>query len=510
MKIAAKKMVRRMKLGDHPFMKVGVIEFNNRAQLRADLTNRESRVISGINTVRTDGGTSIETGIELGRRVLTTARDDLDVGEENIREFMIVISDGGNNSGCGPVLAAANLAKGQGIEMFSVCIGTDCADACMRQVASTPANYSWAEHSNELSVILEKFRQKAYEPTKLRDLHIVETLPENMRFVPGSAMSEPSGLEFSEEDSVLTWESRLPPDIGITVTYQIEPLQAGLHPSSRESLVRFWDDQRGEGALTLESPAVLALDPVHVSSATPTPTSTATPTITPLPTETPLPTATLTPTATATGVPVPIYLPVALYERCDPTLQRADIVLVLDTSSSMLGPKLEDAKSAAAAFVGLLELRPDRDQVAIVRFDAEGELVHQLSADRGSIQRSLSSLDAGRGTHVDAGLLSALDEMRSARRREANTPIIILLTDGIHAGEPGADREAAAAVRDAGIALYSIGLGADVDEVALQEMAGDSSRYYFAPDSSSLAEIYHEVAKAIECPPGRYWSQSKK
>ena len=183
---------------------------------------------------------------------------------------------------------------------------------------------------------------------------------------------------------------------------------------------------------------------------------------------------------------------------------------MLDTSSSMLGPKLEDAKSAAAAFVGLLELQPDGDQVAIVRFDADGKLVHTLSSDRGSIQRSLSSLEARRGTHVDAGLLIALDEMTSVRRREANTPIVILLTDGIHAGEPGADRAAAAAVRDAGIALYAIGLGADVDEDALQEMAGSRSRYYFAPDSSSLAEIYHEVAKAIECPSGRYWAQSKK
>ena len=309
MKTAAQQMVRRMKLGDHPFKKVGVIEFREGANLRADLTNRESRVISAISGIRAEGGTAIDKGIELGMRTLTTARDTVDVDEESIREYMIVVSDGGASGGCGPVMSAANRAQGMGIEMFSVCIGRDCVeDSCMRQIASTPAHYYWAEYSNYIGAILERIRQKAYEPTKLREIHIVDTLPVNMRFVPGSAASEPIGLDFSKVDSVLTWESRLPPDIGITVTYQIQPLQAGLHPVSQASIVRFWDDQRGEGALALESPSVLVLDPVGVSSATPT--STAIPTTTPLPTETPLPIATLT--ATATRVPDSTYLPVAL------------------------------------------------------------------------------------------------------------------------------------------------------------------------------------------------------
>jgi hypothetical protein len=67
---------------------------------------------------------------------------------------------------------------------------------------------------------------------------------------------------------------------------------------------------------------------------------------------------------------------------------------------------------------------------------------------------------------------------------------------------------AAAEVRSAGVRLYTVGLGADV--AALREMAGDASRYRFAPDSADLARIYAEIASDIQCPApaGRFWPGS--
>ncbi len=238
---------------------------------------------------------------------------------------------------------------------------------------------------------------------------------------------------------------------------------------------------------------------------TPPPTATATPRATATPTATS--TRTAVPTATRKPQPRPLFLPLVLKEHCDPTLVRADIVLVLDTSSSMTGPKLADAKDAAISFARLLDLAPGRDQVAVVRFDTDAELVAELGGGRAVVERAIGALETRRGTHIDKGLRNALEELQSPRRIEDNTPVMVLLTDGRQTGREGAELIAAQEVRNDGIRLYTIGLGSDVDEAALVEMAGNRSRYHFAPDSGHLKQIYSEVARDIDCPPEDFWGQ---
>jgi len=271
--------------------------------------------------------------------------------------------------------------------------------------------------------------------------------------------------------------------------------------------------------------------PTPTPTATDTPTATATPTVTPsaTPTNTPAPSATATSTATPTSTPTvtpsptalpsstpppaPIYLPLALRERCDPKHERADIVLVMDTSSSMSGRKLTDAKSAALAFTELLDLADDAgeehdrdgDQVSVVRFDSEAELVLGLTGDRRAARAAIQGLRVRRGTHIDKGLRLALAELRSERRRAGNTAVAVLLTDGMHNGVPDAELAAADELRAAGVRLYTIGLGEDADHQRLKVMAGDSARYYYAPDSGQLLRIYGEIARDIQCPPERFW-----
>jgi Mg-chelatase subunit ChlD len=206
-------------------------------------------------------------------------------------------------------------------------------------------------------------------------------------------------------------------------------------------------------------------------------------------------------------VPRPLYLPIALRERCDPEHKRADVALVIDTSSSMTGQKLEDAKSAAVLFVGLMDLAPGRDQVAVVRYDREADVVCELSHAQAVIEAAIRGLAVRNWTHIDKGLRAALGELQSPRHLERNMSVMILLTDGVQTGTPGEELRAAAEVRGAGVRLYAIGLGGDVDAATLREMAGDGSRYRFAPDSADLARIYAEIASDITCPApaGGFW-----
>ncbi len=239
--------------------------------------------------------------------------------------------------------------------------------------------------------------------------------------------------------------------------------------------------------------------PTETATASPAASATAQASVTP----TPRPTC----TATVPPAPHPAYLPLVLKEHCDPTLVRADVVLVIDTSSSMTGRKLADAKDAAIGFLRLMDLAPGRDQVAVVRFDTDAELVAELNAEQAAVERSIRSLETRRGTHIDRGLQEALAELQSRRRLNDNTPVAILLTDGKHTGTPGTEVATAVEMQEAYIRLYTIGLGSDVDEPTLIEMAGDRSRYYFAPDSKHLEHIYAQVAHDIDCPAEDFWGQ---
>jgi hypothetical protein len=53
-------------------------------------------------------------------------------------------------------------------------------------------------------------------------------------------------------------------------------------------------------------------------------------------------------------------------------------------------------------------------------------------------------------------------------------------------------------LKDRGVYIYTIGLGTNVDQTFLQEVASNSSSYYYAPTSSELTSIFNAIAKDIQ------------
>ncbi len=67
---------------------------------------------------------------------------------------------------------------------------------------------------------------------------------------------------------------------------------------------------------------------------------------------------------------------------------------------------------------------------------------------------------------------------------------------------PGQRRAPAKA---AGLTVYTIGLGADLDEAALRAMASAPSAYHHAPSGEALAAIYRAIAVDLPCPAAAFW-----
>jgi len=238
------------------------------------------------------------------------------------------------------------------------------------------------------------------------------------------------------------------------------------------------------------------------STTVPTEVPTISPTGTAAPTASPTATASLAASATPTRGATPsrrAHLPIAMRGFCFPAQRpRADIVLVLDTSNSMAGAKLDAARTAAATFVDLINL--PRDRAAIVSFNAQAQLEAGLTGSRAVLDRALGALSPAPGTRIDLGLAAALGELRGPRARGDAVAVAILLTDGRpDAGTAGDALAAADRARAAGVAVFTIGLGADVDGALLARVAGDPIRYAFAPDAGDLERIYRQLAGGIPC-----------
>ena len=84
--------------------------------------------------------------------------------------------------------------------------------------------------------------------------------------------------------------------------------------------------------------------------------------------------------------------------------------------------------------------------------------------------------------------------------------MLILLTDGrANPVPPEAAVDEARRAKDAGVTLFTIGLGDDLDLEALRAMASRPDAFLRAPDAADLAEAYRAVARRIPCPAAAFW-----
>jgi Mg-chelatase subunit ChlD len=97
-------------------------------------------------------------------------------------------------------------------------------------------------------------------------------------------------------------------------------------------------------------------------------------------------------------------------------------------------------------------------------------------------------------------------ERASDRRDVDNTPVMIVLTDGLSNPRPASEAVArAAAAKQAHVVIYAIGLGDTLDFEALRQIASEPGYFYHAPEAEDLGDIYRQIAVEIPCPAGQFW-----
>jgi Ca-activated chloride channel family protein len=161
------------------------------------------------------------------------------------------------------------------------------------------------------------------------------------------------------------------------------------------------------------------------------------------------------------------------------------LVVVLDTSGSMEGEKIDRAKDSV---LGLMRDMRDDDEIAFVRYSSDAELVQplaHLSEVRSSLAARVRRLEAGGGTNIPSGLSMGLRTLSEAEQGRVRR--VVLVSDGLDSTRAQAERLATDSA-ERGITVSSMGIGLDFDEAYMSSVARDGhGNFAFVNDGAALA-----------------------
>ena len=195
-----------------------------------------------------------------------------------------------------------------------------------------------------------------------------------------------------------------------------------------------------------------------------------------------------------------------------------DLMLALDLSGSMATPDFEIGGRTVERFAAVREvarrfaLERKGDRVGLVLFGTRAFLQAPLTPDLATVAELLDESEvglAGEQTAIGDAIGLAVKHLRD---RPAERRVLVLLSDGASNAGVLEPRKAAELARDAGVRVYTIGVGSgqrtlatllgarivggpgDLDEAALRGIADATGGSYFrADDSEGLARVYREI-----------------
>lgn len=190
-----------------------------------------------------------------------------------------------------------------------------------------------------------------------------------------------------------------------------------------------------------------------------------------------------------------------------PSMQEKDLVL-----KGYAATRLEVVKSVVNEFIKVRQ----GDRIGLILFGAQPYIQAPLTFDLTTVQQLLAEATlgiAGNATAIGDALGLAIKRLRD---RPAESRVLILLTDGANTGGEVEPDQAAKFAAEAGIKVYTIGVGADelirqglfgarkinpsadLDERLLQRIADTTGGQYFRARNTGELELIYEAINQLE------------
>lgn len=177
--------------------------------------------------------------------------------------------------------------------------------------------------------------------------------------------------------------------------------------------------------------------------------------------------------------------------------------LVVDTSGSMEGNAIDDARKASLA---LLDALSEGDRLALVVFHSATEVLVPSTVltkeNIADIRKKMSGMKASGTTDLAGGLAAGLSEVRKAFQAEGINRVV-LLGDGVP-NDPAMLPSLAQTAAAQQISITALGLGLDYDETLMSNLSLTSGgKYHYLKDSSQVAKVFSDEVLRLKRVVGR-------
>jgi hypothetical protein len=185
-------------------------------------------------------------------------------------------------------------------------------------------------------------------------------------------------------------------------------------------------------------------------------------------------------------------------------------LLLLDMSGSVVEsgqvPLVEEAAGAFLSNVG------EQEQVAIYAFDgrAEIETIAEFGSRSQKLENRTARLSSWKTEDPSTNLNGAIVEASRVIQEEMQTseePLrfgnLVVFTDGTDRAHRASSSDALRAVKDAGLNIYVIGLGGEVDQEEMKRLGVNG--FVHAGDKDAVVTAFEQVATQIEGLASRFY-----
>ncbi|XP_059163536.1 collagen alpha-1(XII) chain-like [Physella acuta] len=410
-------------------------------------------------------------------------------GRDDAPNLVIVITDGKSTHHSLTVKAATEL-KASGVQIISVGVGKEPTKQELEDIASdksfvfTVDNYGLLDHIKTGLVTItcsvttapptEEPVVTTKEPNSTPEVETTTEAPATTPEVETTteAPATTPEVETTTEAPATTPEVETTTEAPAT-TPEVETTTEA--PSTTPAIETTTEEQTTTTEVIITTPGVETTTTEEPTTTTEEPTTT-----TELPTTTTEVPTTTTTTTTTTGVPVstrPPYPP-STPEPCTETT-KADIILIMDASSSIQKENWKYQTQLSANITQYFNVGPDNVRFGAMIFNRMPKKQFDLKdhLDHDSLSQTLLAIAypnvTGTKTYLALDEITKQDMFGTAAGGRPDAPdILIIMTDG-KSDIPSRTLKSATALKDKGITLISVGIGA---EPTLDELTGLASK----------------------------------
>lgn len=180
-----------------------------------------------------------------------------------------------------------------------------------------------------------------------------------------------------------------------------------------------------------------------------------------------------------------------------------NLALVVDTSGSMEGAPIDDARAASLV---LLDNLSEGDRLSLVVFHSSTEVLVPSTVltkkTIAEIREKIGGMKARGTTDLAGGLAAGLAEVRKTLKADGINRVV-LLGDGIP-NDPSQLQNLSYSAQQQRISISALGLGLDHDETLMSQLSLTSGgKYHFISDSSKVAKMFSDEVLRLKEVTGR-------